>query len=71
MLEFFRAGGWIMFPLFICVIIASAIIAERFWSLQTKRISPPELITQIWQWLRYNQVDDNRIQAMRNNSPLG
>ncbi len=71
MLEFFRAGGWIMLPLFICVIIASAIIAERFWSLQTKRISPPELITQIWQWLRYNQVDDNRIQAMRNNSPLG
>lgn len=71
MLEFFIIGGWIMYPLFICVIIASAIIAERFWSLQAKRISPPELITQIWQWLHYNQVDDNRIQTLRNDSPLG
>ncbi|NQY26747.1 MAG: MotA/TolQ/ExbB proton channel family protein [Piscirickettsiaceae bacterium] len=71
MLEFFIAGGWLMYPLLICLTIATAIVAERFWSLQTKRISPPELITQIWQWLRYNQVDDNRIQALKENSPLG
>ncbi len=71
MLEFFTAGGWLMYPLLICLTIATAIVGERFWSLQTKRISPPELITQIWQWLRYNQVDDNRIQALKDNSPLG
>jgi biopolymer transport protein ExbB len=71
MLEFFIAGGWIMYPLFISVAIATAIVVERFWSLQTKRISPPKLITQIWQWLRYDQVDDHRIQYMRNSSPLG
>lgn len=71
MLEFFNAGGWLMYPLFFCITVASAIVAERFWSLQAKRISPPELITQIWQWLRYNQVDDSRIQALRTNSPLG
>ncbi len=71
MLELFRAGGLLMFPLFVCLVLAMAIIAERFWSLQAKRISPPDLLTQIWQWLRYKQVDDNRIKAMRNNSPLG
>ncbi|MBE9532968.1 MAG: MotA/TolQ/ExbB proton channel family protein [Proteobacteria bacterium] len=71
MLEFFTAGGWLMYPLLICLTIATAIVAERFWSLQTKRISPPELITQIWQWLRYKQVDDNRIQALKDDSPLG
>ena len=71
MLEFFTAGGWLMYPLLICLTIATAIVAERFWSLQTKRISPPELITQIWQWLRHKQVDENRIQALKDNSPLG
>ncbi len=71
MLEFFNAGGWIMFPLLISSILAIGIIAERFWSLQSKRIAPPELITQIWQWLRFNQVDRQHIDALQNNSPLG
>lgn len=71
MLELFKAGGWLMLPLFACSVIAIAIIAERFWSLQTKRIAPPELITQIWQWLRYDQVDKNRIHTLQQDSPLG
>lgn len=71
MLELFKAGGWLMLPLFACSIIAIAIIAERFWSLQSKRIAPPELITQIWQWLQYDQVDKNRINALQQDSPLG
>jgi biopolymer transport protein ExbB len=71
MLEIFKSGGWLMIPLFACSIIAIGIIAERFWSLQNKRISPPELMTQIWQWLRFKQVDDNRIKALQENSPLG
>ncbi len=71
MLELFKAGGWLMIPLFICSVISIAIIAERFWSLQTKRIAPSELVTQIWQWLQYNQVDEQRIKALQNNSPLG
>lgn len=71
MLELFKAGGWLMIPLFICSVISIAIIAERFWSLQQKRIAPPELVTQIWQWLKYKQVDANRINALQANSPLG
>jgi len=60
-----------MWPLFICSVIAIGIIGERFWSLQTKRISPPNLIPQIWQWLKSQQVDNNRISALQKNSPLG
>ena len=71
MLELFKAGGWLMLPLFACSVIAIAIIAERFWSLQSRRIAPPELITQIWQWLQYDQVDKNRISALQQDSPLG
>ena len=71
MLELFKAGGWLMIPLFICSVISIAIIAERFWSLQQKRIAPTELVTQIWQWLKFDQVDQSRIKALQNNSPLG
>lgn len=71
MLELFTTGGWLMLPLFLCSIIAIGIIIERFWSLQTKHISPPELVTQIWQWLRHQQVDESRIRALQENSPLG
>ncbi len=71
MLELFKAGGWLMIPLFICSVISIGIIAERFWSLQKKRIAPGELVTQIWQWLQYKQVDEQRIKALQANSPLG
>jgi len=72
MLEFFKAGGLLMLPLFACSIIAIAIIAERFWSLQTKRILPPNLLPQIWLWLKQSkQIDPNRIEGLRENSPLG
>lgn len=71
MLEIFKAGGLLMWPLLACSIIAIGIIAERLWSLQSKRIAPPELITQIWQWLRYKQVDKQRITMLQENSPLG
>jgi len=71
MLELFKAGGWLMMPLFACSVIAIAIIVERLWSLQSQRISPPELITQIWQWLRFKQVDEQRIHSLQDNSPLG
>jgi biopolymer transport protein ExbB len=71
MLELFKAGGWLMLPLFVCSVIAIGIIAERFWSLQGKHISPPELVTQIWQWLRFQQVDESRIRALQASSPLG
>lgn len=71
MLEIFNAGGWMMIPLLISSIIAIGIIIERFWSLQTKLISPPELINQIWQWLRFNRIDKHRILALQESSPLG
>jgi len=60
-----------MWPLLACSAIAIAIIGERFWSLQSKRTSPPELITTIWQWLKSQQVNDVRINTLQQDSPLG
>jgi len=71
MLELFRAGGLLMLPLFLCSVIAIAIIAERFWSLRQSRIAPPGLVRQIWQWLQYNQIDKQRVQTLKKESALG
>lgn len=66
-----QAGGWLMLPILLCSVIALAIIGERFWALQQKRIAPPHLVSQIWQWHKSQSLDEGRIQALSRNSPLG
>ncbi len=55
----------------LCSVIALAIIAERFWSLQTKRISPKNLVAQVWQWQKSGELNAQKIQQLRAGSPLG
>ena len=43
MLEIVQAGGWIMLPIIACSIVAAAIILERLWTLQHKRVLPKSL----------------------------
>ena len=71
MLELVKAGGWLMVPILLCSVIAMAIIAERFWTLQRKRITPSNLVVQVWQWAKGGHLDDDRIRALRKSSPLG
>jgi biopolymer transport protein ExbB len=70
-LELIQAGGWVMWPIMLCSVISLAIIVERFWSLQRKRIAPRYLLSQVWQWARGGQIDNQRLQELRRNSPLG
>lgn len=71
MLELVKAGGWLMVPILICSILAMAIIAERLWTLQRKRIAPNNLVVQVWQWAKSGHLNDDRIRALRSGSPLG
>ena len=60
-----------MLPIIACSVIAMAIVVERFWSLQRHRITPNNLVAQVWQWARSDVLDDKRIEALRIGSPLG
>ena len=60
-----------MWPILLCSIVSLAIIAERFWSLQSKRIAPKNLVAQVWQWQKSGYLDAKRINDLRNGSPLG
>ncbi len=71
MFELIKTGGWAMWPLILCSIAALAIIGERFWSLQRKYVCPPNLVSQVQQWLSNNELDAARIDLVRQSSPLG
>jgi biopolymer transport protein ExbB len=60
-----------MWPILFCSIISLAIIVERFWSLQQKRIAPKNLVGRVWQWEKVGHLDAKRIHDLRMGSPLG
>ena len=71
MFEIIKAGGWVMWPIMLCSVFAMAIIIERLWTLQRRRVAPPGLVLQVWQWAREGKLDAKRIQSLREGSPLG
>ena len=71
MFEMVQAGGWLMLPILLCSVIALAIVGERFWSLQQKRINPATLVSQVWQWYKSDNLTDQNIEALAKTSPLG
>jgi biopolymer transport protein ExbB len=71
MFELIKAGGWVMVPLILCSIAALAIIGERLWTLRKQFVAPPTLVNQVQAWLKAGQMNDARLQLLRDSSPLG
>lgn len=71
MLDILQSGGLMMLPILLCSIVSLAIICERYWSLQKKRIIPHELVPKVWRLSRAKQLDDAFISRLKISSPLG
>ncbi len=71
MLELIKAGGLLMWPILLCSVISLTITVERFWSLQSKRITPKNLVEQTWQWAKADPVDVKQLKELQVGSPLG
>jgi biopolymer transport protein ExbB len=69
--EIIKSGGWMMFPIILSSIIAMAIVGERFWSLQKKKILPPELLPQVRKLYIENKMDEPTLRRLKTSSPLG
>lgn len=71
MFEFIKAGGFLMYPILLCSLVATVIIIERFWALQRKKILPEGLVVQVWEWVKQGQLNKEHIDGLRRGSPLG
>ena len=71
MLQIVESGGWLMLPIIACSIIAVAIILERLWTLQPKRVLPKNLTAEVWEWAQQDRLDPKHLQRLHQSSPLG
>lgn len=71
MFELVQAGGWLMIPILLCSVVAAAICVERFWTLRTNQIVPRNLLAQVWNWIKNNEMDNRKLRELRLSSPLG
>lgn len=71
MLTLFTSGGWVMYPLLLCSVIAIGIATERFWFLRPTRVAPKHLVAQVWTWIRKDELTKERLKELRLSSPLG
>ena len=71
MYQVLSAGGWVMPFIVLCSIIALAICIERQFALNRRKIAPPHLLATVWQQLRGEGLDAQRLKNLRQGSPLG
>ena len=71
MLEIVKSGGWLMFPILLCSIAAFGIAAERLWTLRPSKIAPAGLVSQVWSWIKNNQLDSSKVKSLSTHSSLG
>jgi biopolymer transport protein ExbB len=69
--ELVLAGGWLMIPILLCSVISAAICVERFWTLRSNQIVPKNLLAQVWNWIKTNEMDNRKLRELRAGSPLG
>ncbi|MDL5595864.1 MotA/TolQ/ExbB proton channel family protein [Bacillus subtilis] len=60
-----------MLPIILSSVVATAIIAERLWTLRKNRVAPPQLLGQVWRMVKDKQLNSQRLKELRASSPLG
>ena len=71
MLSIIQAAGWPIWPLIACSIFALALIFERFISLKTARVAPPQLLDEAMAVSKDRLPSSDVIGQLAQNSALG
>ena len=70
MIEWFKSGGIMMYPLLLCSILALAIIIDRFICLRRKKILIPEIVNLVEHFFSKQDVDLARNICAKYKGPL-
>ena len=60
-----------MLPILLCSVVALAISLERLWALKPERILPPNLLTEVWELIKNNQLNSTKLAEIEQASPQG
>lgn len=71
MFEIIKSGGWLMLPILLGSVAALAICVERLLALRIQKIAPPQLLGEVWGWVKNNQLDATKLRELKQSSPLG
>ena len=71
MFAIIEAAGWPIWFLLIASVVGMALIIERLWYLRSTRIVPKGLLDEVVQVFRDGNVNEETIQRLEQNSPLG
>lgn len=70
-LDLIKAGGFVMWPLMLCSVLAVAIIGERLVALRRSRVAPPAAAAAAREWGMRGNVSPEQIKALEEGSALG
>ena len=71
MFELFKSGGFLMWPIVACSIVAAAIVCERLWTLNKRAVTPRHLMEQVQTMIERREIDPIKVKLIRDSSPLG
>lgn len=71
MIEFIRAGGWLMIPIILSSVIAMAIIIERFLSLRVGKVIPASDVQRARELAASGHVTDGHLAELHDGSVVG
>jgi biopolymer transport protein ExbB len=58
LLDLIQRGGWVMYPILLCSLVALAIILERSWALRRGKVIPGSLVSSVNDLLVRRQYND-------------
>ncbi len=71
MFSIIQAAGWPIWPLIACSVLALALVIERFISLKTAKVAPPNLLDEVMAVTRNGVPGPEVINQLEKNSALG
>ncbi|MDD2923894.1 MotA/TolQ/ExbB proton channel family protein [Rhodoferax sp.] len=71
MFSIIQAAGWPIWPLIACSILALALVIERFVSLKTAKVAPPQLLEEVLTVTRHTVPGPDVVNQLEKNSALG